>query len=228
MADADHSEQHVWFPVSWLRLLCDERAALVVAASISSFMNRDGRAWPSRSAIAERAGIADLRAVTKYIARIRALGLIEVETRSGRSTIYSMPKASVIATLGNGDRRLSQPTTLGNGDPRTVRNGYRGERNQERYQRTSRSRAREENQETGDDEPTSALVELVRRSGFDGSAESEAARIIRYCVVPGGAKSAAQWLDYAITTNREDPIDYAIRKTMRGETFPSAGQSAPR
>jgi hypothetical protein len=122
------SARHVWFPVEWLRLLRKERSTLAVAAAISSFVDRDGWAWPSRATIAKLAGV-DTRTVTKAVARLRRLGLMTVEERSGKSSVYSM------ATEGNSDPGLPQPRTLGNSAPVTLVRGNPPERNSERYKK---------------------------------------------------------------------------------------------
>jgi hypothetical protein len=87
--------------------------------------------------------------------------------------------------------------------------------------------AREEKQKHEDDETIGALAELVRKCGLNGSAESEAARIIRRCAFAGGPRRVTQRLDYALATNEQNPIDYAIQKTTYGEICPTQGQSTP-
>ena len=197
----------------------------MVAASITSFM-QDGRAWPSRLKIAERAGIpagaTGERAVTRAIARIRALGLMEIEDRSGRSSVYSMTKPSAIATLGSSDPGSLRPRSLGSGYRGTLGSDDRVERNKELNQRTSaRSRAQNEKKETGSDEGISTdLIQLLRRSGSNGNLESDAAFIERQCSFPGGRDRAIHWLAYAIAARIEKPVDYAISQAQRGEDLP--------
>jgi hypothetical protein len=228
MAHADDGDQHAWFPVSWLRLLRKERAVLAVAASISSFMDRDGRAWPSRSAIAQRAGIDDPRAVTKAIARIRALAVIEIEDRRGRSTIYSMPKPSVAATLGNGDPGSSRPSTLGNGDPGTLGNGYRAERSKERNQRTyARGNRKKETTAPArradtaavdvEQEPTVEFIAAIEALGFNGEAKERAGRILRRVAHLGDL--LLLWLREAHGQGLrgDEALAMAERRTIRGD-----------
>jgi hypothetical protein len=229
MANDENRGQHAWFPAEWLLQLRKERAVLAVAAAITTFMDRDGRAWPSRTAIAKRAGIDDPRAVTKAIARIKSLALIEVETRRGRSTVYSLPKPSVMITQGNDNPGLSRPSTLGSGDRGTLGNGYRVERYQERNQRTlARSRAQgAQKKGTAENVGVSkALLALVSQCGFNGDTASEAGYLVRQCNDGAdGVRRATHWLALAIAAEEPKPIEYAIRQTLKGEHFADGDRS---
>jgi|HubBroStandDraft_6_1064221.scaffolds.fasta_scaffold146098_3 hypothetical protein len=71
---------------------------------------------------------------------------------------------------------------------------------------------------TGGDGNSEVLIELVRRSGFIGTAEMEAGSAARRCDFPGGVWRLTNWLAYAnAKAIAEDRIDFAVRQTMRGE-----------
>jgi Mn-dependent DtxR family transcriptional regulator len=62
------------------------------------------------------------------------------------------------------------------------------------------------------------LIELVRRSGFNGEAESEAARIVRQCGGEiGDARRVTYWLAHAHLAHEEHPVEYALAQAKRGE-----------
>lgn len=209
--------QHAWFPVSWISLLSSERAVLAVAASISSFMNREGRAWPSRRAIGKRAGIKDPRAITKAIRRMQALGLMDVERRTGHSTVYVMKTrgSGSPAPLGNRNR-----DSLLNSDPDPLGKPCPVERSHEHYQETSRLGLSKRSNEEG-----VALVAALKSIGFNGDAQERADRAKHR--LPGLSRLLVAWLDEAREggMSGEEAYEWAERRSQRGERPPAKAEA---
>lgn len=224
MALHEDSGQHAWFPVAWVSLLRKERVVLAVVASISSFMGRDGRAWPSRSAIAKRAGIKDLAAVTKAIARIRTLGLFEIEERSGRSTIYSR-RPSVTRTLGDRNSGSLLPRNLSNPDPPALGKGYLAEREKKSFQESfARKRAGDEKKVTRNGD-FQELVMLIRQSDskFADNPLEGALYVLRKCCGHDYLLQAVTcWLAHAITAGVTNQLDAALDHGLRNDPPPDS------
>ncbi len=209
---------HAWFPGAWISILSNERAVLAVAAAISTLTNRDGRAWPRRSEIAKRAGIKDMRAVTKAITRIRALRLMDIEPRKGRSTVY------VMRALGNDYPGSSLPSPLGNNHPGTLGNDHPPERTTERFQERNGVRGQKDDQEKIDKlyreyqllepSPNSSRFQTI---GFNGNAEDRARAELRR--VPGSCKRLAFWINEACREglSGEPALTVARRHNERGD-----------
>ena len=63
--------------------------AKLVACVLVRYADRDGRCWPSERVIAGRAGVTD-RTVRRALAELRREGLLRVEPRRGRSSVYCL------------------------------------------------------------------------------------------------------------------------------------------
>jgi len=62
--------------------------AVKLAVILGSFMNREGACWPSVQTLLERAGWKDRRSCRRLIAELIGAGVVVVERRNGRTTVY--------------------------------------------------------------------------------------------------------------------------------------------
>jgi hypothetical protein len=80
----------------------------------------------------------------------------------------------------------------------------------------------ESKNENAADEPSKDLVDLIRRCGFNGDAESKAIWATHQTAGPLGAdRYLLGWLRFALNQDGiEDRLDFAVRKTQRMERVP--------
>lgn len=74
------------------------RRARSVLLALSSFANRDGDAWPSRTTLARITGY-DPRSVTRALGELELAGVIARRDRSGSSTVWRFPVASTLSAV---------------------------------------------------------------------------------------------------------------------------------
>ena len=71
--------------------------ARLVLLLLADYASRDGAAWPSESTLARRAGLSE-RQVRRLIGEIASYGIVDLDHRPGRSTVYRFPTAQVVHT----------------------------------------------------------------------------------------------------------------------------------
>jgi DNA-binding transcriptional regulator YhcF (GntR family) len=77
-------------------------SAVRVAVALSSYAGRDGRCWPSRNALMQRAGIARNNTFAKAVSELTRAGLLTVKRRPG-TTLYQWQAVSVNDTPSDGE-----------------------------------------------------------------------------------------------------------------------------
>jgi len=106
-------------------------AVKLVGWSLTTYMTPDGLAWPSVAAIGRRAN-RGVRATQRALRQLQLLGLITVDHRSGRPSVYRATPVTQVTGVWNGTP-ASQATGGGvaqaTGDPRIpgdTRRGFEG------------------------------------------------------------------------------------------------------
>lgn len=76
----------------WLHAELDNPTDLAVLTAIASFLNDDGKAWPSVEALEELAHRGHT-AISDSLARLKASGVLTIEDRTtkGQSNLYTIP-----------------------------------------------------------------------------------------------------------------------------------------
>ena len=241
-----HRDRFGCVPVFWAPLLTGAHE-LKVAIAIMGRADVDGIARASHAQLVADAGL-DARSVRRALASLENRGLIRrIETGTGRrastyatlitkdgrlrSTAQSTApsvRATAQATFsvrttaqGNASKgaRIGTPVcaperTLDCALPRTHTELDRI------LSDPAHASAREEDQETGHDGVSLALIGLMKACGLNGDAETEAAFLARRFAFPGGVRRVTRWLAYAIATGAEKPIEHAILQVQRGAHLP--------